>query len=113
DVKAGYARVSIAQHRRILNHLNSIHAIALVNLGELTTGLALHFAMGEDQQAILVGLKIIYTKKARHKVVAIAKMPDHQNLSAGEHEIIAILRDETGDEVAKVWARWLLRTKKV
>lgn len=113
DVNPGYARVSIRQHRRILNHLNSIHAIALANLGELTTGLALHFAMGKGQRAILVGLNIIYNKKARSKVVAIAKLEDHQNLRKGEHEIIAILRDETGDEVAKVWVKWLLDEKKV
>lgn len=103
------AQVCIKEHRRISNHLNSIHAIALINLGELTTGLALHFALGPNQKAILTNLTARYIKKARGMITASAKLDSNMNITAGEYKIVARLKNQEGDEVALVTAIWLVR----
>ena len=57
QVIPGKAIVGIKDRRRYRNHLGSIHAIALSNLGEFTTGLALHFSMDPKSRAILTKLQ--------------------------------------------------------
>src|SRR5690606_24011588 len=67
-LEPGYAKVQLDERRAIRNHLNSIHAIALANLGELTGNLALVSALPDDARFIVTKLAIEYKKKARGRI---------------------------------------------
>ena len=111
-LQPGFAKVSLRDRRAVRNHLKSIHAIALMNLGEIATGLAVLTALPSDMRGIVLGLQAEYLKKSRGRLTAEAnfKMPAQidDNTSC---EVKTEIVDEAGDLVAVVRATWLLSYK--
>ena len=109
---AGYARVSIRDRKKVRNHLKSIHAIALINLGEVATGLAVLTSINNNMRGIVLGLEAEYLKKARGKLVANAKFELPQEIDDQTPvRVTAELLDQSGDVVTRVHATWLLGFK--
>ncbi|CAN5713333.1 MAG: DUF4442 domain-containing protein [Gemmatimonadetes bacterium] len=108
ELKPGYARVSMADRWKVRNHLKSVHAIALMNLAEVSSGLALLYALPADGRAILTGLSIEYSKKARGRLTAEAELEVPGTTERREYEFQSVIRDAEGDIVATANARWLV-----
>ena len=108
ELRDGYARVVMHDRRAVRNHLRSVHAIALMNLAEVTSGLALTYALPADARAILTGLSIDFLKKARGTLTAEAALEPPQTSERQEYEFESRIRDEVGDLVAIARARWLV-----
>ena len=108
ELRSGFARVEMRDRRPVRNHLNSIHAIALANLGELASGLALNYGLPEHARAILTGISVEYLKKARGTLLAEASTPVPDGLEREELEVETLIRDREGEVVARVVARWLV-----
>ncbi len=104
----GHAVVTLKERRMVRNHLRSIHAIALANLAEVSTGLAVLSGMPDDARGILAGIKIEYLKKARGVLKAECQCTIPQSNERSEYLIHGSIIDEQGDEVAKATARWLI-----
>lgn len=109
----GQARVSIRDRRKVRNHLKSIHAIALINLGEIATGLAVLSTIPDNMRGIVLGLEAEYLKKARGKLTANAvfELPDAIEDNSPV-KVTAEISDSDGDVVTRVHATWLLGMKK-
>ena len=108
ELREGYARVEMRDRRAVRNHLDSVHAIALMNLAELSSGLALTYALPADARAILTGLSIEYEKKARGTLTAVAELEVPETSERREYEFPSTIRDAAGDVVARATARWLV-----
>jgi acyl-coenzyme A thioesterase PaaI-like protein len=108
ELEPGHAVVAMDDRPEVRNHLDSIHAVALMNLGEVTSGLSLLCGLPADTRAILVGLTIDYSKKARGRLLARCDCTPPDSNADARCEIVARLTDQQGDEVARVTARWAI-----
>ena len=112
ELRPGFARVTLADRRKVRNHLRSVHAVALMNLAELSTGLALNVGLRPDARSILKGLSIEYHKKARGTLTAEASAPLLDSNEERDIEVTTDVRDEAGDVVASAIARWRVGARK-
>jgi acyl-coenzyme A thioesterase PaaI-like protein len=109
ELEPGRAVVSIVERRGLRNHFRSLHAIALANLGELASGLAMTLALPDGVRGIPVRVEIDYHKKARGRIVAEGRAAPPAVVAADtDATATAELRDEAGDVVASVVVRWRL-----
>jgi len=112
-LQSGYAEVSLRDRRGVRNHLKSIHAIALMNLGEITTGLAVLTTLSSDMRGIVIGLQAEYLKKSRGRLIARASFELASAIDENTPcEVKTEITDEAGDVVAIVRATWLIGYKK-
>jgi len=93
----------------VRNHLRSVHAVALTNLGEMATGLAFNLAMPPDSKAIVTRLRTDYLKKARGPLTATCRCEAPAGGRERDYEIVGDITDEAGDVVARVTATWRVR----
>lgn len=111
DLQPGYARVALRDRRAVRNHLDSIHAIALVNLGEIASGLALLTALPDNVRGIVTHIAIDYFKKARGRLVAESRVTPPRVSGDTQHRVHADIRDQAGDVVARIEVCWQLGLK--
>jgi len=108
ELSPGHARIAMDDRRGVRNHLASIHALALANLAEMTTGVALGFGMPDGMRSILTRISVEWVKKSRGTITATCDAPIPEAGVSKEHGVEAVLTDEAGDVVARATAYWLV-----
>jgi acyl-coenzyme A thioesterase PaaI-like protein len=115
ELGVGYCRVRITKHRAVLNHLGSIHAIAMCNMAELAGGTMTEVSIPRTHRWIPKGMTVEYLKKATTDLIAVAEpgvmgeWPD-----AGEFKVNVQVKDNQDVPVFKaVITMWISLKKAV
>lgn len=67
-----YCAIKMKKHRAVLNHLGTVHAIAMCNMAELAGGTMTDATVPATHRWIPKGMQVEYLKKANTDLVAIA-----------------------------------------
>lgn len=106
ELSEGHSEVVLRDRYSVRNHLDSVHAIALMNLGEMSTGLAVLYTVDGRGRGIIRKLEMEYVKKARGTITATCDVT--VPTARGDHdvEVQSVLRNEAGVPVAYAKATW-------
>ena len=108
ELTPGHAKLALRDRRAVRNHLGSIHAVALTNLGELASGLAMMTALPAGVRGIVLRIETVYLKKARGTLLCDCKAEVPEVTGDLNHDLYAEIRDGGGDIVASVRVMWRL-----
>lgn len=104
----GHAEVEIPDRRANRQHLGSVHAIALVNVAEQASGLAMLAGLPDDIRGIVTQISMQYLKKARGTIRAVSRVEVPVVQADMDFDVVAECLDGSGDVVARATVRWRL-----
>ena len=107
-LEPGHARVTLRDRRGVRNHLGSVHAVALANLAEVTSGLAMLTSLPENARGIVVHIGVEYLKKARGTLTAECRCA----APSGIEETVTVtsnVMNAANEVVARAQVQWLIR----
>ncbi len=112
ELRKGYCKVQMRDRRSVRNHLHSIHAIALLNLAEIASGVGMIYSMPPGARGILAGFSIEYLKKGRGLLTAESECAPPLTNERQEFLVKATIKNEAGEIVAVAQAKWLVGPEK-
>ncbi len=112
EMRAGYAKIQMCDRKSVRNHLDCIHAIALTNLGELATGMALQMGLPESHRCIATHIEIDFLAKARGVLIAECDFELPSTWDPITLPMRSIIRNTNNVDVAIVTTHWQINPRK-
>lgn len=100
ELRPGYSVVRMKKRRAVLNHIGTIHAIAICNMAELAAGTMCDATVPKTHRWIPKGMTVEYLRKAETDLSAVAEIrPMPPFAAAMELPISISVRDATDQTV--------------
>lgn len=106
--------ITIANHRRVQNHIHGVHAAAMALLAETATGMVVGMNVRDDCLPLAKQLKVDFKKRAQGALRAVAVLSESQRAQMqqkdkGDVTVSVQVFDESGAEPIEcefIWA-WI------
>lgn len=89
-LEAGRCELSIPMRRAVLNHIGTVHAIAMCNMAELAAGCATEATLPVSHRWIPKGMSVDYLLKADTSLRAIATVELPGDLGAAQEMAVPV-----------------------
>ncbi len=100
ELRPEYCKIHIKKRRPVLNHIGTVHAIAMCNMAEVAGGIMTEVTVPPTHRWIPIGMTVQYLKKAESNLSAVATPAAALDLStAGEYVVKADVMDKNGTVV--------------
>lgn len=109
ELRPGYCEVHIKKRRAVLNHIRTVHAIAICNMAEITGGTMTDVTTPATHRWIPKRMTVEYLKKAETDLRAVAELnPIPQFGAAVELPVTVNVLDTNGQTVFRaVITMWI------
>jgi acyl-coenzyme A thioesterase PaaI-like protein len=110
-LEPGRCELSILKRRAVLNHIGTVHAIAMCNMAELAAGTATDVTVPLSHRWIPKGMTVEYLRKATTDLRAVATLePLGETGAASEMPVTVLVTDTGGALVLRAVIRmWVTR----
>lgn len=109
--------LTLANRRRVQNHIGTVHAAAVALLGETATGAVFGMSVPDDRLPILKSMRIDYIRKSQGDLRAEAWLSPEQRAGfvqdeKGDISVPVKIIDETGQPTVDAEFVWAWRPKR-
>ena len=102
ELRPEYCRIAIRKRRAVLNHIGTVHAIAMCNMAELAGGTVTEVSIPATHRWIPRGMSVEYLKKATTDLVAVAIPESTPDWSApGDYKVNVTVSDCSSEPVLR------------
>lgn len=112
-LRPGHCELSIRKRRAVLNHIGTVHAIAMCNMAELAGGTMTDVTIPATHRWIPKGMSVDYLKKATTNLRAIAELAPIPSFgAAADLPVTVSVVDARGETVLRaVITMWVTPRK--
>jgi acyl-coenzyme A thioesterase PaaI-like protein len=108
---AGRAVISVANRRRVRNHIGGVHAAAMALLAETATGFVVGMNVPDDRVPVIKTLRVEFRRRARGALRAEATLSEEQRrlileTEKGETRVPVRVTDADGNEPIECEMTW-------
>ena len=112
--------VSVANRRKVQNHIRGVHAAGMVLLAETATGFCVGMNVPDDKLPLIKSMKVDFQRRAVGGMTAVASLRPEQIAlmhaqDKGEVTVPVVITDESGQQPIQaemIWA-WVPKQRQV
>jgi len=111
------ARLTMANKKKVQNHIGGVHAIAAALLSESATGIVFGMNVPDTHLPLLKSMTVNFNRRMQGALTAVARLTDEQialikSSDKGDMKVSVSVTDESGQEPIEVLMDWAWVRKK-